>query len=136
MVYRGPDYNPEPLEKFLQALLAERNESYRQASLEAGLDHQAVRRYAVKGQRPSRTSALALADHFGINPNQMLKLAEYPPMEIFQQVAVDPTSLPAEIRPLVEDLQRIPNPVHRRQLVEAMRVLLAGYLEPLEATAE
>jgi hypothetical protein len=134
MVHRGPDYDPEPLAKFLHALLEERNESYRQASLDAGLDHQAVRRYAVKGQRPSQTSVLALADHFGVNPNKMLKLAEYPPMEIFEQVEVDPTSLPAEIRPLVEDLQRIPDPIRRRQLVEAIRVLLAGYLEPLDMT--
>ncbi len=136
MVHRGPAYNPAPLAEFLAVLLTERNESYRQASLEAGLDHQAVRRYAVNGQRPSRTSVLALADHFGINPNRMLELAEYPPMEIFTQVAVDPASLPVEIRPLVEDLQHIPDPILRHRLVSALRVLLAGYLTTPPESAE
>jgi len=122
------DYDPGPLAAYLEQLLAERNESYREASLRAGLDHQAVRRYTRRGQRPARTSVMALADHFGVNPNVVLELAGYPPMEIFAQVEVDPTQMPADLRPLVEDLQQIADPVLRRQLVAALRLLLAGYV--------
>ena len=127
--YKRRVYDPQPLTKFLEALRQERNESYREVSLRSGLDHQALRRYVRNGQRPSRTSAMALADHLGVNPNEILVLAGYPPMQIFEQAQVDPHSMPSDIRPLVEDLQRIPNPMLRRKLVEALRLLLAGYLE-------
>jgi len=126
--YSKEEYDPQPLAEFFKGLLAERNESYREASLRAGLDQQALGRYIRNGQRPARTSALALADHFGVNPNVVLELAGYPPMEIFEQVAVDPESMPSDLRPLVEDLQQIADPMLRRRLVEALRVLLAGYL--------
>ena len=124
-------YDSGPLGECLKALLAEHNESYRQASLQSGLDEQALRRYIVMGQRPSRPSLLAMADHFDVNPNDLLVLAEFPPMKIFERAIVDPESIPSEIRPLLKDLQRIPDPVLRRRLVEAMRLLIAGYLEPL-----
>jgi hypothetical protein len=122
-------YDPEPLKACLEALLAEHNESYREASIRSTLDHQALRRYVVLGQRPSRSSVLALADHFGANPNDLLVLAGYPPMEIFERTIVDPESLPSDIRPLLNDLQRIADPVLRRRLVDALRLLIAGYLE-------
>ncbi len=48
----GKKYNPEPIVKRLRELLEKHNESYREASLRAGLDHQAVRR-VLEGQRPS-----------------------------------------------------------------------------------
>ena len=127
--YKRRVYDPQPLTEFLEALRQERNESYREVSLRSGLDHQALRRYVRNGQRPSRTSAMALADHFGVNPNEILVLAGYPPMQIFEQARVDPHSMPSDIRPLVEDLQRIANPMLRRKLVEALRLLLAGYLD-------
>jgi len=122
-------YDPEPLKKCLEALLAEHNESYREASMRSDLDHQALRRYVVLGKRPTRQSLLALADHFGANPNDLLALAGYPPMEIFERVAVDPGSLPSDVRPLLNDLQSIPDPVLRRRLVESIRVLIAGHLK-------
>lgn len=59
--YKTEDYDPRPLAEFLEALLAERNESYREASLRSGLDHQALRRYTHEAQRPSRTSIMAMA---------------------------------------------------------------------------
>lgn len=124
------EYDPRPLAELLTALLRERNESYRQASLRSGLDHQAVRRYVVNGQRPSRTSVLALADHFGVNPNELLVRAGYPPMELFTTAAVDLSRIPSDVQPLVADLQRIADPVLRRRLVEALRLLIAGYLPP------
>jgi transcriptional regulator with XRE-family HTH domain len=123
-----PDYDPERLAQVLDELRQTRNESYREASLNAGLDHGALRRYIADGRRPQRQALIALADHFGVNPNELLPLAGYPPMKLFQQVAVDPDSLPSDLGDLVADLQRIPDRSQRRKLVEAVRVLLAGYL--------
>jgi hypothetical protein len=123
-----PDYDPAHLAQVLDELRQGRNESYREASLNAGLDHGALRRYIVDGRRPQRQALIALADHFGVNPNELLPLAGYPPMKLFQQAAVDPDSLPDDLGDLVADLQRIPDRSQRRKLVEAVRVLLAGYL--------
>lgn len=128
MDHKRCHYDARPLAAYLEQLLAERNESYREASLRAGLDHQAMRRYTRRGQRPARTSVMALADHFGVNPNVLLELAGYPPMEIFAQAEVDPTQMPADIRPLVEDLQQIADPMRRRELIAALRLLLAAHL--------
>ena len=127
--YKTEDYDPRPLAEFLEALLVERNESYREASLRSGLDHQALRRYTHEAQRPSRTSIMAMADHFGVNPNELMVLAGYKPMAIFEQAEVNPETLPSDLRPLIEDFQRIADPMLRRKLVEAMRLLLAGYLK-------
>jgi hypothetical protein len=86
---RHPDYDPKPFIARLEQLLAERNETRREAALRAGLDHQTIRRY-INGQRPDRQSLLVLADHFEVNPNEFLQLAGYPPMKIF---AWCPTSI-------------------------------------------
>ena len=127
-----PDYDPVCLAQVLDELRQSRNESYREASLNAGLDHGALRRYICDGRRPQRQALIALADHFSINPNELLPLAGYPPMKLFERVAVDPDSLPSDIGGLVEDLQRIPDRIRRRKLVEAVRVVLAGYLAEVE----
>jgi transcriptional regulator with XRE-family HTH domain len=127
-----PDYDPTRLAQVLDELRQGRNESYRETSLNAGLDHGALRRYICDGRRPQRQALIALADHFGVNPNELLPLAGYPPMKLFKRVAVDPDSLPSDIGGLVEDLQRIPDRAQRRKLVEAVRVLLAGYLAEIE----
>jgi transcriptional regulator with XRE-family HTH domain len=127
-----PDYDPACLAQALDELRRGRNESYRETSLKAGLDHGALRRYVCDGRRPQRQALIALADHFGVNPNELLPLAGYPPMKLFERVAVDPDSLPSDIGGLVEDLQRIPDRAQRRKLVEAVSVLLAGYLVEVE----
>ena len=102
-----PDYDPVRLAQVLDELRQGRNESYRETSLNAGLDHGALRRYICDGRRPQRQALIALADHFGVNPNELLPLAGYPPMKLFERVAVDPESLPSDIGGLVEDLQRL-----------------------------
>ena len=127
-----PDYDPIRLAQVLDELRQGRNESYRETSLNAGLDHGALRRYVCDGRRPQRQALIALADHFGVNPNELLPLAGYPPMKLFERVAVDPDSLPSDIGGLVEDLQRIPDRAQRRKLVEAVQVMLAGYLVDVE----
>ena len=79
---RRDEYNPQPFIARLEQLLAERNETRREAALRAGLDHQTLRRY-INGHRPDRQSLLVLADYFEVNPNEFLQLAGYPPMKIF-----------------------------------------------------
>ncbi len=127
-----PGYDPVHLAQVLDELRQGRNESYRETSLNAGLDHGALRRYISDGRRPQRQALIALTDHFSINPNELLPLAGYPPMKLFERVVVDPDSLPSDIGGQVESLQRIPDRAQRRKLVEAVRVLVAGYLAEVE----
>jgi len=126
------NYDSARLIATLEGLLAERNESYREASLRAGLDHGAVRRYMRDDQRPSRGSLLALADHFEVNPNDLLVRAGYQPMKMFERDAVDLAGLTPDVRQLADDLERIGDPVLRRRLTEALRLSIAGYLEERE----
>jgi len=128
-------YDSTRLVATLEKLLAERNESYREASLRAGLDHGAVRRYVRDGRRPSRDSLLALADHFGVNPNDLLVLAEYPPMRMFEREPADLNRLSPDVQLVAEDLERIGDPVLRRRLTEAIRLLMRGHLEKAKSSA-
>jgi len=122
------NYDPARLVAVLEKLLTERNESYREASLRSGLDHGAVRRYMRDDQRPSRGALLALADHFEVNPNDLLVRAGYQPMKMFERDTVALTGLTSDVRQLADDLERIGDPVLRRRLTEALRLLIAGYL--------
>jgi hypothetical protein len=121
-------YDPTHLVATLEGLLAEHNESSREASLRAGLDHGSMRRYLRDGKRPSMNALLLLADHFGLNPNELLVLAGYPALGLFERVPADLDGLSPDVRLLVEDLERIADPVLRRRLVEAIRLLVAGFL--------
>jgi hypothetical protein len=119
-------FDPQRLAEVLDRLRRARNESYREASLRAGLDAGAVRRYIVLHQRPAPEALFALADHFEVNPNDLLELAGY--HRIPQLDRPPREALPADVRPLVEDLARIADPALRQQLIRAIRVLLAGFL--------
>ena len=66
---RDSGYEPQPFIARLNELLKKNKESYREAALSSGLDHQAVRRI-LAGQQPSMTNCILLADHFGVNPNE------------------------------------------------------------------
>lgn len=126
------NYDPTRLVAALEGLLAERNESYREASLRAGLDHGAVRRYVRDRRRPSRGALLALADHFEVNPNDLLTRTGYQPMKMFERDSADLAGLTPDVRRLADDLERIGDPVLRRRLTEALRLSIAGYLEGRE----
>ena len=128
-------YDPEQLTTVLEQLLEEHNESYRQASLRAGLDHAALGRYIRDQQRPSRGSLLMLADHFGVNPNDLLELAGYDSLAIFEREASDIQGLSHPVRALLDDLQSIADPVLRKRLAEAMRLLIAAYCHRKSPTA-
>ena len=130
MVTREPGsvYDPEPLVRLLEQLRAERNESYREASLNAGLDQETMRRYCVRRQRPQMQALIILADHYGVNPNELLRAAGYRPLALFERAQVNPESIPSDVKELVDDLSRIADPVLRRRVIEAVRVLAGGYL--------
>jgi transcriptional regulator with XRE-family HTH domain len=127
-------YDAKRLAAVFKRLLEEHNESYREASLRAGLDHAAVGRYIREEQRPSRGSILVLADHFGVNPNDLLELAGYKPLAIFEREPADLEDLSPSVRALLDDLESIADPVLRRRLAEAVRLLIAGYLDDTSPT--
>lgn len=128
-------YDPTRLVALMEQLLEQRNESYREASLRAGLDHGAVRRYMRAGHRPDREALLLLADHFGVNPNDLLVAAGYAPLKMFERERTDLDSLSPDVRALAQDLERIADPVLRRRLVAAIRLLLEGHLASSSSAA-
>lgn len=74
---RRTGYEPERFIPYVKRLLEERNETAREASLRAGLDRSALWRFIRKGTRPHRDACILLAQHFGVNPNEMLQAAGY-----------------------------------------------------------
>ena len=121
-------YDPTELIDALEGLLEAHNESWREASIRAGLDHGALGRYIRDKRRPSRGSLLVLADHFGVNPNELLTRAGYEPMAMFEREPVELEGLSPEVKGIVTDLEQIADPVLRRRLAEAVRLLIAGYV--------
>jgi len=121
-------YNPKPFVKRLEQLLEEHNETWREASLGSGLDHQTIRRY-MNGHRPDRQSLLVLADHFEVNPNEFLQLAGYPTMKIFEVKTASAETLPPEAVDVAMDIARIADPGTRKTVVQAIRTLLKKYFE-------
>ncbi len=122
-------YDPKPLKARVEQLLEGHNESYREAALRAGLDHQAVRRILSVGQRPAIQTCILLADHFGVNPNEFLELAGHPLLKVFEVKAVNTERLPPEAVDVALDLARISNPRTRKAVASAIRTLLKQYFE-------
>lgn len=117
-------YDREALAAYLEELLEERNESMRQASIAAGLDHSALYRYITDYRRPTRESCIALADHFRLNPNELLTRAGYPPLHFFDRSLVDPQALPPYVAEVASRLSRIESPSRRRELCQALLQIL------------
>ncbi len=107
-------------------LLELRNESLREAALRSGLDHQALRRI-MGGQRPNMIACILLADHFGLNPNDFLKLAGWPTLKAFDIQISSAENLPVEAVEVAKDIARIDNPRERSEICAAIRTLLAKY---------
>lgn len=120
-------YDPKPFIARITKLLEERNESYREAALASSLDHQALYRYLTGYRRPHMHACILLADHFGINPNEFLQLANYPPLKVFDVQTANAERLPPEAVDVAMDLARIPEPGMRKAVAEAMRALLKQY---------
>ena len=109
----GKEYDREVFAGDLEGLRQEANESYRGASVAAGLDHGALRRYIKKHQRPTRESCIALADHFGANPNELLTRAGYEAMHFFDRSLVDPSAYPPEVEEVASYPARMEPPTWR-----------------------
>lgn len=110
---------------YLEKLLAERNESYRQASLRAGLDVGAVRRYVNLGTQPLVASCIALAEHFGVSANKMLEAAGHDPLAVLDPSLSDPSALPPEVGEVAGALAGIRDPERRCQLCAVVRELIS-----------
>ena len=113
----------------------ERNESYRDASLGSNLDHQAINRIR-KRQRPTIPNCIQLADHFEINlnellinPNELLILANWPPLKAFDIHTESVENLPPEAVWVAKDIAKIENPGTRREVAKAIQTLLSKYFD-------
>ena len=125
--YERP-YDPTPVVKRLNELLEKHNESYREAALATGLDHQAVRR-VFEGFRPSMPTCILLANHFDINPNELLDLAGQPTLKAFEIQTASAEHLPPEAVEVALQISKIKNPGTRKKVAEAIKVLLQQYFE-------
>lgn len=120
-------YDPKPFIQRIDQLMESRNLSMRETALNSGLDHQAIRRIKVGVRRPDMTYCVLLANFFDINPNELLQLGGWPTLKIFDIQQVSAESLPPEAVDVALDIARIPDPGTRRQVAEAVRVLLKKY---------
>ncbi len=123
---RKEKYDPQPLIDRVNELLKQHKESFREASLNTGLDHQAIRRL-LAGNRPQMHVCILLADHFGINPNEFLQLAGWPTLKAFDVNAVDTANLPPEATEIALAVAKISEPGIRREVTDAMLILLKKY---------
>lgn len=114
-----------PLILRLEELLDQRNLSRRFAAIQAGLDHQGLHRIMAHRRRPDMTSCILLADFFDVNPNEFLVLAGWPKMKMFSAPGLP--DLPPESVEVARDLAKISNDAVRREVADAIRVLLRKY---------
>lgn len=121
-------YDPEPLVARLRELLAKTHHTSRAAALGATLDHQAINRI-LAGQRPNMVACILLADYFGLNPNELLELAAWPTLDVFDIRAESAAQLPPEAVEVAMDIAKIPNPGDRKKVAGAIRTLLSQYLD-------
>jgi lambda repressor-like predicted transcriptional regulator len=119
-------FDSEPLISRIKDLLKKHNESFREASLRSGLDHQAIRRI-LSGQKPQMHVCILLADHFGVNPNEVLKLAGWPTLKAFDVSVVDIVNLPPEATEVALAVAKISEPGIRREVTDAVLILLKKY---------
>lgn len=125
---RQRKFNPQPLIDRILELVEKHNESYREASLRSGLDHQTLNRIRA-GRRPEMHICILLADHFGVNPNEFLALADWPELEAFSIHAEDVSNMPPEAVEVAKAVARIPDPGTRKQVSEAILTLIRKYFE-------
>jgi transcriptional regulator with XRE-family HTH domain len=130
---KAADYDNTLFAARLKELLERRNETMREAALAANLDHEAIFRI-MKGRRPNMMSAILLADHFGVNPNEFLRLTGWPTLELFD-VQVDRASHADELRLSPDALEvaiaisKITDVNTRQKVVDAILALLQQYFK-------
>lgn len=126
---RDSGYDPQPFVTRLDELLKKNKESYREAALSSGLDHQAVRRI-LAGQQPSMTNCILLADHFRVNPNEFLALAGWPTLKAFETQAVSQEQLPPEVVEVALSLAKVTNPGTRKDIAASFLTLINKCINP------
>jgi transcriptional regulator with XRE-family HTH domain len=119
---RAANYDPEPLVKRIKELLADRNLSARSAAIQAGLDHQAIRRLQKVDSRPDMTTCIMLADFFDVNPNEFLELAGWPTLKAFELRAATATVGPEAVAVAVS-IANIQDPARRKRVAGALKAL-------------
>ena len=112
----------------VRELLVKHNESYREAALDSGLDHQAVRRI-LAWKRPNMITCILLADHYQVNPNEFLQLGSWPTLKTFDIQTASAENLPPEAVAVAKGIARIPNPGMRKAVAEAVLTLVSKYFE-------
>jgi transcriptional regulator with XRE-family HTH domain len=125
---RERPYNPEKLVARLRELMEKHNQSYRETALACRLDHQGIRRI-LNGHRPNITACILLANHFGINPNEFLELGGYPKLDAFDIKTASAENLPPEAVDVAIRLSEIRDPGMRKQVAEAIMILLGKYFD-------
>ena len=115
----------------IKELLKEKKLTYREAALDAGLDHQGIRRI-LAGQQPSLANCILLANYFGVNPNEFLQLAGWPTLKVFEVEIVKGEHLPQEAVDVALALSKIPNSTARKQIATAIMGLIAAYFPSAE----
>ncbi len=125
-ISKDKNYDAEPLRQRILQLLKQHNESFRGASLDSGLDHQGIRR-VLSGQKPNIISLILLADHFGVNPNELLLLADWPRLKAFDIETRNAEKLPVEAVDVALALSRIKEPKKRKDTAQAFLTLLRNF---------
>ena len=120
-------YDAEAFVNRIKSLLEQRNETGREAALKASLDHQTIYR-VFTGQRPSMVTCILLANHFEVNPNEFLELASWPTLKVFEIETKSAEHLPPEAVDVALDIAKIPDSGTRKQVAEAIRILLRQYI--------
>jgi len=113
-------------QQYLGQLLEQTGESYRKASLAAGLHQGSVSNY-MGGVQPSRDACIALADHFGVHPNEMLQAAGYEPLALFNRWLGDPDQMSHEVRTLAGRIEAIRSPQGRALLLNTIEQVVELY---------
>ncbi len=122
------NYDADQFMSLLENLLQDTDESYRQASEESGLDSAAISRY-LSGTRPSRGACISLADHFRINPNDMLQAAGYETLHFFERRKIEMGQVRPRTAQILEKLEQITDPEVRERLYEVIDVVLDSHLQ-------
>jgi hypothetical protein len=109
----------------IRELLEIHNESCREAAINSGLDHQAIRRI-LAGKRPNRITCILLADHYPVNPKEFLQLGGWPILKTSDIQTVSGENLPPGAVEVAKEIARIANP-QTRKVVAAMRTPLPDF---------
>ncbi len=124
---RKSDYDPVPVQELLRRLLDKSGESYRAASIAAGLQPPSISNY-MGGVRPMRDACIALAYHFDINPNEFLKAAGYEPLHFFDRRLIDRNTLPPDVKRLVGEIMLLEDATVRQEMVDALHHTLRALM--------